>query len=172
MPLLNGLGNGYDLSTGFSPVDMQAAQTGKRIYMSGLNAVDVILIKAAGTAGDDPVLTLRAHSAASGGTSADLATITEYYVKNEATLDGDETWAKVTQSAAATITDPGGAGTSAESEQIVVFTVSIDDVPAGKPYISVNVADTGTNAQLGTVLYLMRPQNKVASPTDYPAPLR
>lgn len=172
MPHRNGLGNRYDLGTGFVPADMQTAQTGKRLLMRELNAVDVVWIKAAGTAGDDPTLTLQAHTAASGGTSANLAVIDTYYLKAEATLDNDETWTKVTQTAAATIADPGGATTSAEEQQIVVFTVSIDDMPAGKPYLSVNVADTGTNAQLGTVLYIMHPQNRVASPTEYPAPLR
>lgn len=172
MPQRNGLGNRYDLGTGFVPADMQTAQTGKRLLMRDLKAVDVVWIKAAGTAGDDPTLTLQAHTAASGGTSANLAVITEYYLKSEATLDNDETWTKVTQSAAATIADPGGLTTSAESEQIVVFTVSQDDIPAGKPYISVNVADTGTNAQLGTVLYILHREDKKASPTEYLAPLR
>lgn len=172
MPYRNGLGNKYDLGTGFVPADMQTAQTGKRLYMSSIKFVDVVLIKAAGTAGDDPVITLKSHTAASGGSSANLATITEYYVKSEATLDNDEQWTKVTQSAAATITDPGGAGTSAEEQQIVVFTVSVDDMPAGSPYMSVDVADTGTNAQLGTVLYIIHPQDKVATPGDYPKPLR
>ncbi len=168
----NGLGNRYDLGTGFVPADMQTAQTGKRLYMGGLYSVDVVLVKAAGTAGDDPTLTLQSHTAASGGTSANLATITEYFVKREATLDNDEVWEKFTQSAAATIADPGGATTSAEEQQIVVFTVRLEDLPANHKYISVNVADTGTNAQLGAVLYIMHPMNKKDSPVNFETPLR
>ena len=105
-------------------------------------SVDVVLIKAAGTAGDDPTLTLQSHTASTGGTSANLPIITEYFVKREATLDNDEAWEKFTQSAAATIADPGGAATSAEEQQIVVFTVPLTKLPAGHQYISVNVADT------------------------------
>jgi hypothetical protein len=171
MAYRNGLGDRYDLGTGFVPVDMQTAQTGKRLAMQGLYSVDVVLIKAAGTAGDDPTLTLKSHTAASGGTSANLAIITEYFVKREATLDNDEVWERFTQSAAATIADPGGATTSAEEQQIVVFTVANEELPAGHKYISVDVADTGTNAQLGTVLYIMHPQDKKALPTDFKAPL-
>jgi hypothetical protein len=172
MPFANGLGDSYDLGTGFVPVDMQTAQTGKRIWMGGLDAVDIIFIKAAGTAGDDPTLTLQEHNASTGGSSQNLAVIEEYFVKKEATLDNDETWTRVTQSAAATIADPGGAGTSAEEQQIVVFTVSKDQLSSGFKYISVNVADTGTNAQLGTVLYLLRGLDKHAQATSYLAPLR
>lgn len=165
MTVRNGLGDRYDLGTGFVPVDMQAAQTGKRLSMQGLYAVDVVLIKAAGTAGDDPTLTLKQHTAGTGGSSSNLAVITEYYVKREATLDNDEVWERFTQAAAATIADPGQATTSAEEQQLVVFTVSQDDLPAGATHISVDVADTGTNAQLGTVLYITHPTDKKALPT-------
>jgi hypothetical protein len=172
MPFANGLGNKYDLGTGFVPVDMSGgANTGKRVFMGHADAVDVVFIKAAGTAGDDPVLTLQQHTAASGGTSSNLAAISKYWVKSEATLDNDETWSEVTQAAAATITDPGGAGTSAESEQIVVFTVSKDQLTGSNKYISVNVADVGTNAQLGTVLYIFHGLSRHASPTGYLNPL-
>lgn len=173
MPRGNGLGNRYDLGTGFVPVDMSAAaNTGKRLAMEGLASVDVVFIKAAGTAGDDPTLTLQSHTAASSGTSANLAVITEYFVKREASLDNDETWQLVTQDAAATLADPGGAGTSAEEQQISVFTVLAGDLPAGHKYISASVADVGANAQLGTVLYIMHPYDGEATPEDYPAPLR
>lgn len=171
MTARNGLGDVYDLGTGFVPADMQTAQTGKRLAMFGLYSVDVVLIKAAGTAGDDPVLTLKSHTAASGGTSANLPVITEYYVKREATLDNDEVWERFVQTAAATVNDPGQATTSAEEQQLVVFTVSNEDLPSGHRYISADVADTGTNAQLGTVLYIMHPMDKKALPTSFRAPL-
>lgn len=168
-----GLGNKYDLGTGFTPVNMAtAANTGKRLYMANVNTVDIVLVKGVGTAGEDPVITLQEHDASTGGTSQNLAVITEYFVKSEATLDNDETWTRVTQAAAATITDPGGAGTSAEEEQIVVFSVSRDQLSSGFKYISANVADVGTGAQLGTVLYIVQREDKHASAASYLAPLR
>jgi len=118
------LGESYDLSTGLAPVNLgAAANTGKRLYMQEVTSVDIVVIKGAGTAAEDPVLTLKQHTAATSGTTTDLAVITQYWLKNEATLDGDETWSLVTQAASATITDPGGAGTSAESEQLIVINV-------------------------------------------------
>lgn len=153
---MEALGRLVDVAIGVAPVDLQTAQTGKRVALRDAGGVTVVVVKGAGTAGDDPTLTLQQHTAASGGTSANLAVIDKYYLKNATTLAGTETWSKVTQTAAATIADPGGAGTSAESQQIIVFSVDARSLSDGYKYISVNVADTGTNAQLGTVLYLLR----------------
>jgi hypothetical protein len=165
---MDALGRLYDLSIGFAPVDMQAAQTGKRFHMRDCHAVDVVLFKAAGTAGDDPTLTLQEHTAYTSGTSANLVAIDKYWVKAEATLDGDETWTEVTQTAAATIADPGGALTSAEEQQIVVFTIEATDLTDGYEWISVNMADTGTNAQLGCVLYLPHDLDIQRAPANMP----
>ncbi len=120
---------------------------------------------------EDPTLTLRSHTAASGGSSADLPVITEYYVRSEATLDNDETWTKVTQAAAATIADPGGVGSSGSSQQLVVVNVRADQMPDAHNYLSLNVSDVGANAQLGSVIYLIHRQDKTAT-TSMPVPLR
>jgi hypothetical protein len=166
-----GLGPDYDISLGVAPLDLGTARTGGRINMANVKSVDIVFVKGAGTAADDPTVTLRSHDASTGGNSADLAIITEYYLKSEATLDGDEVWTKETQSAAATIADPGGDGTSAESEQIVVINVRADQMPAADNWLSLDIADVGTNAQLGTVLYILHKHDK-GDPTTFPAPLR
>jgi|SRR5690606_21192007 len=167
MPFANGLGNRYDLGTGVAPVDLAGgASTGKRVFMGHADAVDVVFIKGAGTASEDPVLTLKQHTAASGGTSSNLAVIDRYWVKTEAALDNDETWTEATQVAAATVTTVG------EEEQIVVFTVSKDQLASGSKYISVDVSDPGDDPQVGTVLYIYHGLNKQASPSTYLAPLR
>ncbi len=151
-----GLGRLFDLSIGFAPVDMQtAANTGKRVSLKHAGAVTIVLIKAVGTAGDDPVLTLKQHTAATGGTSANLAIIDHYTIKDAVALAGTETWSAVTQAAAATITDPGGAGTSAEHQQIDAIEVRAAQLSDGYAYVSLDVADVGGNAQLGTVLYIL-----------------
>lgn len=165
MTVRNGLGDRYDVGTGAAPVDLaDGAVTGKRLAMRGLYSVDIVFVKGAGTADEDPVLTLKSHTAGSSGTSANLAVITEYYVKTETTLDNDETWTKVTQAAAATVTR------TAEAEEIVVFTVSQDDLPVGHTHISVDIASIGAEAgaQLGTVLYITHPMDK-RSPDGFPA---
>ena len=160
-----------DISTGVVPVDLQTAQTGKRVSLRGADGCLYAPVKAAGTAGDDPTVTLKQHTASSGGTSANLATIDHYYYKSATTLAGTETWTKATQTAAATIADPGGAGTSAESQMIVAIPVQAPQLSDGYSYISLDVADVGGNAQLGGVLYLLHGLRAERKPANLAAPL-
>lgn len=163
---MEGLGRLFDIVAGVAPVDLSgAAATGNRVHLKNCGGATIVAFFGAGTAGDDPVLDLRQHTAASGGTSADLDVVTHYYLKSEATLDGDETWTRVNQSAASEITDPGGAGTSAESQQIVVIEVEGTSLSDGYEWISLDVADTGANAKLGCVLYLLRDLDVQRDPT-------
>lgn len=166
-----GLGEDFDISIGAAPADFHSAGfTGKRVSMKLVDSVDVVLIKGAGTAGDDPTVTLQASATASGGSPSSLATISSYHLKDGATLAGTEKWTKKTQSAAATIADPGGSGTSAEHQQLCVIHVRAEDMPVGKPYLGLNIASTA-NAQIAAVLYILHPQTKQA-PASMPAPLR
>lgn len=164
------LGRLFDLSAGVVPVDLQTAQTGKRVHLKNCGGVTIVVFKAAGTAGDDPTVDLQEHDAASSGTSRDLDVVTSYFLKAEATLDGDETWSRFTQSAASEIVDPGGAGTSAEEQQILVIEVEATQLSDGYEWISLNVADTGTNAQLGAVLYILRDLNVQRKPANLVQP--
>ena len=82
-----------------------------------------------------------------------------------------ETWTKATQTAAATIADPGGAGTSAESQMIVAIPVQAPQLSDGYSYISLDVADVGGNAQLGGVLYLLHGLRAERKPANLAAPL-
>lgn len=169
--MAGGLGTDFDLSIGAAPADFHSAGfTGKRVYMSQVDSVDIVVIKGAGTAGDDPTFTLQAAAAASGGSPSSLAIISSYSLKDATALAGTEKWTTKTQSAAATIVDPGGAGTSAEHQQLCVIHVRGEDMPVGKPYLGLNIASTA-NAQIAAVLYIVRPQTKEA-PADLPAPLR
>lgn len=169
---IEALGRLIDISIGIAPVDLQtAANTGKRVSLRNATGVTILVVKAAGTAGDDPVLTLKQHTASSGGTSANLATIDHYYLKNATTLAGSETWTRVAQSAAATISDPGGAGTSAESQQLIAIEVLADQLSDGYAYVSLDIADTGGNAQLGAVVYLLHDLAIRRAPANLAAPL-
>lgn len=154
---MEALGRLVDVCIGAAPVDLStAAVTGKRVALKGSGGLTILVVKGAGTAGDDPTFTLQQHTAASGGTSSNLAVIDHYYLKNATTLAGTETWTKVTQAAAATIADPGAAGTSAESQQILAIEVDAAQLADGYTHVSLDVADVGVNAQLGAILYLRR----------------
>lgn len=151
---MEGLGNLFDVGLAFAPVDTQsAAITGKRISMVGATGCTILVIKAAGTADDDPVFDLQQHTAYTSGTTADLDIIDHYYWKSETALDNDESWAEVTQTAASEVT---GSATSAEVQAIYAFEVHSSQLSDGYTHISLNVADTGSaGAQLAAGIYIL-----------------
>lgn len=167
----DGLGREFDISIGWSPVDAQTAQTGKRVSLRNAAGCTIVVIKAAGTAGDDHSYDLQQHTASTGGTTADLDIVSAYYLKDEVTLDGDETWSKLTQTAASEITEAGGAGTSAEHEQILVIEVDARQLSDGYDYISLNSGGEGSNAQLSTCIYILRDLAVQRTPANLVAPL-
>lgn len=167
------LGRLFDISAAIVPVDLEGgANTGKRIRVRDYQGVTVVVFAGAGTANDDLQIDLQEHNASSGGTSQDLDIITDYFHKSEATLDGDETWAKVTQSAASEISDVGGAGTSAELQQILVVDVAAEQLSEGFDYLSVNIPDLGSaGAKLGCALYIPWGLKAQRAPENLDAPL-
>lgn len=140
--------------SGFLPVDMQAAaNTGDWVSMKDYERCTIVFFKAAGTAGDDPTLTLQEATAVAGTGNQDLAAIDSVYVKQDTALTGVGQFTKVTQAAAATYTD----ATSAEDAAIWVIDVKAEDMSEGFDCINASVGDVGGNAQLGCLLYLLWP---------------
>jgi len=88
-----------------------------------------------------------------GGTSQDLDIVTDYYHKSETALDNDESWTKVTQTAASEISEVGEAGTSGETQNLLVIEVGADQLSDGYTHLSLNVDDPGAS-KLGAVLYI------------------
>lgn len=164
-----GLGRLFDISAGIPVVDLGAGtNTGNRVSLKNGDAVTVLVHKEVSTDTEPVVLTLKEHTASSNGTSQDLAKITEVYKKAEATLDGDETWTKVSQAASATFTE---AATDDTLQAIYAFVVRADQLSDGYSYISVDIADTGTAGTLGTVLYLLHDLAVKRAPENLVAPL-
>ncbi len=148
MTAILGLGAGFDVLHQITPVDLATgANTGARINMQNYEGVAFVGYINAGTAAQAVTFTLQEHTALTGGTSTNLVVIDEYWQKEETTLDGDEAWTKVTQTAAATVTD---ADWDDANEVLVVFQVGADQLSDGNTHVSVNVADPGT-AHVGTV---------------------
>lgn len=168
---MEALGRLFDVSIGWSPVDAQSAQTGKRVSLRHATGCTILVVKAAGTAGDDHSYDVQQHTASTGGTTADLDVVTRYHLKQETTLDGDEVWTTVTQSAASEITDAGAAGTSAEQEQILAIEIDSRSLSDGYAYISLNSGGEGSNAQLSTCIYILHGLLKQAAPASMPVPL-
>jgi hypothetical protein len=166
------LGRLFDIQIGSVPADADGgAITGKRVSLRDAQGVTILVIGAAGTAPDDLQLDLQEHNAASSGTSQDLDIITDYFHKSEATLDGDETWAKVTQAAASEITDVGGAGTSAEVQQLACIDVAAEQLSEGFNWVSLNIPDLGSaGAKYVAIVYILWGLKRQGAPESLSAP--
>lgn len=165
-----GLGKDYDIGCALAPVDLSTAgATGKRISMHDCAGIDIVLVYGAGTDGDDPVPSLQQHTAYTGGTSADLATMDTIYRKAETLLDNDESWVKTTQTAAAIMT---AVADDAQKEKIYVIHVEASELSDGYTHISVNQADLSNNAQLAAFLYLKVGLQSQRTPPNMPNLLR
>lgn len=153
-----GLGRLFDVGSGIMPVaDIAAgANTGHRIHMRNYETLAVVFLKGVASAGTDTVtLTLQEHNAASAGTSQNLAVVTTFYMKTEASpMDGDEAWTETVQAAAATVA-LSNTVMPAANQGIAVFEVEAASLSAGFEWLSVNIADPGTGGTIpGAVLYI------------------
>lgn len=172
---MQGLGRLFDIGTCFAPVDIDTNNgwTGKRISMAnarGLTFVYFTGVAASGT--DDLTFTVKQHTAYTSGTSNNLASatvststgITEWFVKTETALDNDESWARVTQSEAATITFTGT--TYAANQSIVAVYIDADQLGDGYTHLSVDGALTTSAVRLGCGLYILHDLNVQRKPAN------
>jgi len=149
--------------SGFVPVDMQAgANTGDWVSVENFNHLSIVFFKAAGTAGDDPTITVSQATDAA-GTSSKALNFTRIYTK-QGTLSSVANFTLTTQSAANTYTD----ATSAEVQAIWVVEFDADDldVSSGFTHVQASVADVGSNAQVGACLYLATEPRYAAAVAD------
>jgi hypothetical protein len=164
----NPLGDLFDIISGFVPVDMQTgANSGDYISLKNWNGVCIVLFKAAGTAGDDPTITVRQAKDVSGTSVKDLLAVTDIYTK-QGTLTSVGTWTHTTQAAAATL---AGDGTSAESQGVYFTFIPTEalDTDNGFDCLAANVADVGGNAQLGCLFYIPVGPRFAAAPENLPS---
>ena len=142
------------------PVDLQTgANNGDWVSLTDYRSCVVVLYKAAGTAGDDPIFKLQQATANDGSGAKDLNfTVVHQKV---GTLTGVAAFTKTEITAATSYTNTA----SAESQAIMCVRVDDHDLDVnnGFTHIQLSVADVGSNAQIGTGLYLMGgPRHRVA----------
>jgi hypothetical protein len=136
--------------------DMDDDQTGDYISLKGYGKVGFLFVKEAGTAGDDPTLSLLQASDVSGTGAKVLNAISEYWIKQAATsLASTATFTRTTQTA-----DDQIAGNATSAEQVVMIYFEVDaeqlDVDNGFDCIRVDVALAASGgAQWGTGLYFL-----------------
>lgn len=139
-----------DIVPAFVPVDMQtAANNGQWVNMKSINRLVCVLIKAAGTAGDNPVVTLQ-QATSNAGAGAKPLTFTRARTKIGA-IGSTPQWTIVTQSAANTFTP-----VSAASQAVLAVEISANDLDLtnGFSFVQLSIPDTGTNPQLGAAFYI------------------
>lgn len=162
-----GLGRIFDVFHQIAPVDLAtAANTGDRVHMKNYDGIAFVGYLNTGTAGEAVTFDVQEHDAKTAGNSADLDVVATYYYKEEADLDGDETWTKATQTAASEVTD---ADWDDANQVLVVFEVNADQLSAGYEWVSVNVADPGT-AHVGCVLGIGYGLRQQRAPENLPQP--
>lgn len=163
------LGRLFDIAIAVPVSDLDGgAQTGVRVNMSNYQGATLVVIKDAAST-DDLAIDLQEHNAATSGTSQDLDIITDFYVKEETTLDNDEAWTKVTQAAASEIT---ARADSAEKETIWCLDVAAEQLSEGFNYLSVNIPDLGSaGAEWGGAIWILWGPRVQRAPENMPVPL-
>jgi hypothetical protein len=142
------------------PVDMAAAaNNGDWVSLKNYGRVAVILFKAAGTANDDPVFTLRQAQDVA-GTGAKALNFTRMDSK-VGVQTGIGQFTTTTQAAANTYTDL----VSAEAQAVMVVDIKAEDLDTDNGFdcVQLQIPDVGANAQLGCALYILHePRNAKA----------
>ena len=153
------------------PSDIQTKVTADWVDLSDYHALEIIFFKGVTTAGDDPVLTIQQATSAAGAGAKDLV-IDHYYLKSGTLLSTSSVggvFTKTTMTASNVIT---GHATSAEEQQLYGIHIEADmlDASGGFRYVTMNVADTGTNACYGCILGVLIParyqQEQTPNPLD------
>lgn len=143
-----------NIVSAIAPVDLSAAaNTGDWISMKNYERATLVVFKGAGTAGDDPTVTLQQATDVSGTGAKNLAAIDRVHVKQDTALTSVGTFTLVTQTAAETYTDD----TSAEDQAIWAIDIQAEDLDRANDFdcIQASIADVGTNAQIGGALWLL-----------------
>jgi len=135
--------------------DLDDDQTGDYVSLKNYGKVGFLFVKEAGTAGDDPTLTVYQATTVTGG-SVKVATVVDtYWLKQAATsLAAVGTFTKTTQTLASTIVFDA---TSAEEVLICYFEIDAEDldVDGGFDCVRIDVALAANHAQYGAGLYLL-----------------
>ncbi|RWF66853.1 hypothetical protein [Mesorhizobium sp.] len=149
----------------FKPVAMNAAaNSGDWVSMKNYSRCTIIFIKAVGTAGDDPTLSFKQATDVS-GTNVKALGVTRIDKKQAATdLTAVGTFTKSTSDSAAsndTFNTTNGTWTNsdlAEQAAIVIADIKAEDLDVANGFdcVTMNIADVGTNAQLGTAIAILR----------------
>jgi hypothetical protein len=136
---------------GILPRDLDGgAASGDYVSLKNYGHIAIVVIKDAGDAGEDPVVTVLQATKVD-GTGAKALDFTEYYLK-DGTQTGVGTFTKTTQASGNTLTMTG------ENEQLAVLEFDAEDldVAGGFDCLRVATSDPGSGTgAMGAVLYIL-----------------
>lgn len=162
---------GHQVVAGFVPVAMNSgAPTIDWVSMKNYGRCTVIFFKAIGTAGDDPTLTFKQATSVAPSNAKALAV--SRIDKKQGTQTSIGQFTKSTADSPATndtFNTTNGTWTNsdlAENQAIIVADIKAEDLDADNGFdcVSVTIADVGTNAQLGCLLFILSEPRYEASP--------
>ena len=140
-----------DIVSGIVPINIGSARSSDVISMKNHGRCAIVLHKAAGSASEDPTITvLQASSVAP--SNAKAVNFTDVYTK-QGTLSSVGTWTKTTQAAGNTYTN----ATASENEAVWVIDIPADalDVDNGFDCLQVTIADAGSVNQLASLTFIL-----------------
>lgn len=140
-----------DLVSGIVPINIGSARSSDVISMKNHGRCAIYFHKAAGSASEDPTITLLQASSVA-PSNAKALNFTEVYTK-QGTLSSVGTWTKVTQAAGNTYTN----ATASENEALWVIDIKAEDldVDNGFDCIQVTIADAGSVNQLAALTFIL-----------------
>jgi hypothetical protein len=148
-----------DFVSGVAPINLGSARSSDVISMKNHGRCAIVFHKAAGSASEDPTLTvLQAINVTP--SSAKALNFTEIWTK-QGTLSSVGTWTKVEQAAGNTYTNT----TASENEAVWVIDIKAEDLDVDNGYdcIQVTIADAGSVNQIGGLMFVLHEPRYVKS---------
>ncbi len=153
---------GANLEAAFVPVDLSAAaNNGQWVSLTEYQRCVAVLFAAAGTAADDPVLSVN-QATDNAGTGAKALSFTRIRQKSGATVPGIDTI--VSQSAAGSYTATG----TAAQQKIIAIEIQASDLDVANSFTHVQLSVAkAAHPQLGSAFYiLLDPRHGQAIPAS------
>lgn len=140
-----------DFVSGLVPINLGSNRSSDVISLKNHGRCAIILHKAAGSASEDPTITLLQATSVS-PSNAKALNFTEVWTK-QGTLSSVGTWTKVTQAAGNEYTNTA----ASENEAVWLIDIKAEDLDVDNGYdcIQVTIADAGSVNQLGAVMFVL-----------------
>lgn len=140
-----------DFVSGIEPINIGAARSSDVISLKNHHRVAIVFHKAAGSASEDPTLTILQATSVT-PSNAKALNFTEIWTK-QGTLSAVGTWTKTTQAAGNTYTNT----TASENQAVWVIDIKAEDldVDNGFDCIQVTIADAGSVNQLAALMFIL-----------------